>query len=87
VCNALERIRKDSWTNLKYDTGICLEGREIGTKNLSEDLRDLKRHLPDKKQECWFLDHDVLLSSPLLFTLFPTHIEDSFTDLIYTYKH
>jgi hypothetical protein len=50
VHNALEMIWKDSWTNLRHDTGISLEGWEIGTKNLGEDLRDLKRHLPNKKQ-------------------------------------
>jgi hypothetical protein len=80
VYNALERIRKDSWTNLRYDTGVYQERQEIRTKNLSEDLRDRKRHLPDKKQECCFLDRDVRSSSPLMFALFLKFIEESSTD-------
>lgn len=59
-------VRKESWTNLGYKPGICLEGPRKWSKNLITiyvyaDIRN--EHPQNKSQESFRLSHFSVISS------------------------
>jgi hypothetical protein len=64
VSNEFERMwKKRSWPNLRYYSGICLEGLRKTTKNLSQDSRSPGRDLDPGPPE---YEAGVLTTRPLV---------------------